>query len=118
MAGGPAPAQPLAEEYAQMLPDLASNHSTAAVRALLAGGVPVNTMGSDGCTALHWACWKGYADLVELLLAHGASLTIEDTTYHATPAGWADHGRHNSSERGDFDRTERLLRAAGAKMDS
>jgi hypothetical protein len=119
IAGGSAPAQPLPEEYPRMLPDLASSHSTAAVRALLAAGVPVDTMGSDGCTALHWACWKGYADLVELLLANGASLTVEDSAYHATPAGWLDHGRENSLERdGDFELTERILRDAGAKMES
>jgi ankyrin repeat protein len=112
------PGGKLPEEYALLLPDLASSHCTAGVRALLAAGVDVNTMGNDGCTALHWACWKGWADIVKLTLEQGASLTIEDTGYHATPAGWLDHGRENSIESGgDFQEVERLLRAAGAKMD-
>jgi len=107
----------LPDEYSTLLPDLASSHCTSGVRALLAAGIDVNTMGHDGCTALHWACWKGYADLVKLLLDHGASLDIEDSAYHATPAGWLDHGRGNSIERGDYELTERILREAGAKIE-
>lgn len=102
-------------EYARLLPDLAGSHCTAAVRALLAAGVPVDTPGEHGATALHWACWKGYADLVRLLLDHGASLTVEDSTFHAPPAGWFDHGRLNCGEGdGDYALTEQVLVAAGA----
>jgi hypothetical protein len=97
------------------LPDLASTHSVAAVRSLLAAGLPVDARGEAGATALHWSCWKGYADLVELLLAHGASLTVEDEEYHATPAGWFGHGVHNCHEDGgDYAAVARLLLAAGA----
>jgi hypothetical protein len=43
-------------------------------------------------------------------------LTAEDTSFHATPAGWLDHGRENSLERdGDYPLVEQLLRAAGAE---
>jgi ankyrin repeat protein len=102
-------------EYARLLPDLAASHCTAAVRALLAAGVPVDTRGEHGGTALHWACWKGYADLVKLLLDHGASLTVEDSAFHAPPAGWFNHGRENCGERdGDYTLTEQLLVDAGA----
>lgn len=105
----------LPAEYARLLPDLASSHCTSAVRALLAAGVPVDSVDESGNTALHWACWKGYADLVKLLLGHGASLTVEDNVFHATPAGWFAHGLENSLERaGDYPRTARLLLAAGA----
>jgi ankyrin repeat protein len=82
-------------DTAALVPDLAMSHSTPAVRALLAAGMPVNARGEMGATALHWACWKGYADLVELLLDHGAALTIEDEQYHGTPPGWFGHGLHN-----------------------
>ncbi len=112
-----APQGTLPEDYARLLPDLASSHSTGAVRGLLAAGVPVDTRGEHGGTALHWACWKGYADLAKLLLDHGASLTVEDFSFHATPVGWLDHGRRNSHECGDFDLTARVLRDAGAKLD-
>ena len=82
----------LPDEYNRLLPELAASHCTSAARALLAAGVPaVDTRGGNGA-ALHWACWKGYADLVKMLMDSGASLTIEDTAFHAPPAGWFSHG--------------------------
>ena len=50
----------------------------------LAAGLPVNARGEHGGTALHWACWKGYADLVKLLLDHHAALDIKDEHSCAT----------------------------------
>jgi ankyrin repeat protein len=99
------------------LPDLVMSRSTTAIRARLAAGVPVDERGEMGATALHWACWKGYADLVELLLDHGASLTIEDEQFHGTPPGWFAHGLHNCNEgAGDYPQVARLLIAAGATI--
>ncbi len=101
----------------RLLTDLASSHRTAAVRALLAAGIPIDSRDSGGATALHWACWKGYADLVKLLLDHGASLTIEDNQFHAPPPGWFDHGLHFCGEGGsDYPQVARLLLAAGAAL--
>ena len=106
-------------EASVSLPDLVMNRHTSAVRALLAKGVDVNTRGDAGGTALHWACWKGYPDLVRLLLDHGASLTIEDDEYHAPPAGWFHHGSTNCTEgTGDYPQIARLLHAAGAFQES
>jgi ankyrin repeat protein len=111
------PQVPLPAEYERLLPELAASHCTSAVRVLLAIGVPVDTPGDYGGTALHWACWKGYADLVKLLIDRGASLTIEDSVFHATPVGWFSHGLHNSLERdGDYPQVAGLLLAAGAKI--
>jgi ankyrin repeat protein len=102
-----------------LLPDLTAGHSTAAVRALLAAGTAVDARGDMGATALHWACWKGCADLVELLLEHGASLTVEDRQFHGTPPGWFGHGVHNCGEGGgDYARVARLLITAGATIPS
>lgn len=101
----------------RLLPDMTMHHRTAAVRALLAAGLPVNGRGEMGATALHWACWKGYADLVELLLERGASLAIEDEQFHGTPPGWFEHGARNCAEcGGDYPRVARLLSAAGATV--
>jgi ankyrin repeat protein len=103
----------------RLLPDLTASHRTEAVRALLVAGIPLDARGEAGGTALHWACWKGYPDLVELLIAHGAPLGIEDTEFHAPPSGWLHHGTQNCGQHdGDFDYAQvaRLLIAAGAPM--
>jgi ankyrin repeat protein len=101
----------------RLLPDFTASHRTAAVRALLAAGLPVDGRGDWGGTALHWACWKGYADIVEILLEHGASLTIEDEQFHGTPPGWFGHGVRNCHEPGgDYPQVARLLIAAGATI--
>lgn len=104
-------------ENEKLLVDLAANRRTAAVRALLACGLPVDSPGPMGETALHWACWKGNADLVELLLAQGAPLTVEDRQFHATPVGWFEHGSENCGEDGgDYEKVAQLLIAAGAEV--
>ena len=97
------------------LPDLAMNHHTSAVERLLATGVDVDTRGDAGGTALHWACWMGFPDLVKLLLDHGASLAIEDHEYHATPVGWFSHGSSNYAG-DDHEGVARVLHAAGAEF--
>jgi len=101
----------------RLLPDLAMSRRISAVRALLAAGFPVDARGEMGATALHWACWKGYADLVKLLLERGASMTIEDQEFQGTPPGWFGHGVHNCDEgTGDYAEVARLLIAAGATI--
>jgi ankyrin repeat protein len=101
----------------RLLPDLAITHRTSGVRALLAAGVAVDSRGEAGGTALHWACWKGYADVVEVLLDNGASLVIEDQQFHAPPSGWLHHGTENCDEPGGkYAQVARLLIAAGDPM--
>ena len=112
-----APETPLPAEYERLLPEFAASHCTAAVRGLLAAGVPVDAPGDHGGTALHWACWKGYADLVKMLLSAGASLTVQDDAFHAPPSGWFTHGLANCGEGdGDYAQVARLLLAAGAML--
>jgi len=104
-------------EYAHLIPHLAAVHNIAAVRGLLAAGLSVNGRGEHGGTALHWACWKGYADLVKLLLDHHASLDIKDQSFQAPPSGWLHHGTQNCGEPGgDYAEVARLLIAAGDPM--
>ena len=45
----------------------------------------VNLLDDDGMTALHWACSKGHADCVRLLLTHGADIEQLERSDGATP---------------------------------
>lgn len=42
-------------------------------------------------TLLHEAARNGHRDLAEWLIAHGADVTIRDSQFNGTPAGWAEH---------------------------
>ncbi|WP_321470241.1 ankyrin repeat domain-containing protein [uncultured Paludibaculum sp.] len=104
-------------ENERLLPDLATGHRTAAVRALLAAGLPVDARGENGATALHWACWRGFGDIARLLLEHGASLAVEDEQFHATPPGWFGHGsRFCDGHDGDYAEVARVLIEYGATI--
>jgi ankyrin repeat protein len=46
---------------------------------------------------LHLAAQNGDLDTIRALLDLGADPTIEDGVYHATPAGWAEHGGHGAA---------------------
>lgn len=67
-------------------------------RALLDAGEDPNRFHPPGmhahATPLHHAALGGHEPVVRLLVERGARLDIEDTIYHATPHGWAEHGGH------------------------
>ena len=42
-------------------------------------------------TALHGAAYNGDLELVRYLVERGADVGIEDCSFHATAAGWAEH---------------------------
>jgi hypothetical protein len=66
------------------------------VRLLLDAGEDPNRYNPVGChshsTPLHQAALAGHADVVRLLVERGARLDSKDILWHATPAGWAQHG--------------------------
>jgi hypothetical protein len=71
------------------------------LRNVLAAGFDVNALGRADApieqgwqTALHTAVEYGNAEMVTLLLEHGADPSIEDARFHATPLGWAEHFGH------------------------
>lgn len=76
---------------------------TAAVRALLAQPVDVNTPEVDGTTALHWAAYKGDLETAQLLLRAGANADARNR-YDVTPLALA-------CGRGDAPIVEALLNA-------
>jgi hypothetical protein len=84
---------------------------TEVVQVLLARGVNVNANppGSHWtATPLHTAAGQGQTVVIELLLRHGADLTLKDARYGGTPADWAQHARGPRKA---------LARAAVALMD-
>ena len=113
LPGAALPAVPA--DGGRLLTDLTGARSVGAVRGLLAMGVPVGARGEHGASALHWACWNGFPELVKILLGAGASVTMEDQQYQGTPAGWTCHGlRFHEGAAGDYAEVARLLLGAGA----
>jgi ankyrin repeat protein len=68
----------------------AENGDIEAVRAILdADESLARQKDKTGATALHYAAFHGRRGLVKLLIERGADINSTDTTFHATPAGWA-----------------------------
>src|SRR5262249_39195332 len=67
----------------------AKKGDVAAVKALLAKGVDVNSKSEYGVTALAFAADKGHLEVVKLLIERKADLNSKDTFYKATPLDWA-----------------------------
>jgi ankyrin repeat protein len=95
-------ANPAADVYrGTALAWAAARGHTASIRRLVALGADPNQPTTFGgpqhaqpATALHLAAQDGHLDAIRTLLELGADRTIEDGIYHATPAGWAEHGGH------------------------
>jgi ankyrin repeat protein len=76
---------------------LAAQHGHAdVVRLLLDAGEDPSRYNPDGyhahSTPLHQAVWSDHANVVRLLVEHGARLDIQDTVHRGTPLDWAIHG--------------------------
>jgi ankyrin repeat protein len=72
----------------------------------------------DGNTALHVASYSGYPALVELLLARGAPVDVNDAVYGTPPVVWALHAwlAERRSNADDYKAVLRLLADAGAAV--
>jgi ankyrin repeat protein len=85
---------------------------------LLAVGFPASAPGGpDGATALHAAAWAGSPVAVQQLLAAGAPLEAQDSTWDATPLDWALVGsgeRPANNLTPDWAQTVQILLDAGA----
>ncbi len=49
---------------------------------------------TSGYTPLHAAGFRGNAEAVAVLMAHGADGTARESRYGGTPAGWANYAKH------------------------
>jgi len=91
-----------------------------AVTLMLDLGIPLETPGDRGATALHAAAYSGSADTVQLLLDRGADIEARDTTWNGTPLDWAAVGsgeRPTSTPEPDWPKTVRILLERGASTD-
>ena len=95
----PAPTDQPVEILGEALTLAAANDRVTVMDHLLAAGVPIDAAPYRGITALHFAIQFGRYDMVEHLLARGASTIVVDDEWNATPATWADVCADDSAER-------------------
>jgi hypothetical protein len=79
----------------------ARNNNLAAVRAMLAAGLPVDGLGQHRATPLHWAAFHGNVEMAREILRYDPPLELTDADFSSTALGWAIHG----SEHGWYCRT-------------
>ena len=82
------------QELNDQLYEAVRRSDPAAVTALLDKGADVNARFRYGATALFKAAERGNVDIVKILLARGADVTVKDTFYGATAMSWALDGGH------------------------
>ena len=85
---------PDSDVAAQALVECAGLREREMLFALIDAGVDVNARRGDGATALHQAAIDGDSELVDALLDRGADLSLRDSVYDGTAAGWAFAGGH------------------------
>ena len=95
----------------------ARNNNPAAVRLMLAAGLPADGRGQHGATPLHWAAFHGNVEMARVILRYDPPLEQSDEDFHGTPLGWAVHGSANGWYRktGNYAATAEALLEAGAK---
>jgi ankyrin repeat protein len=116
LANHPGVVATLSSAYQRQVAHAARNNNTAAVRVMLAAGLPVDTVGQHGATPLHWAAFHGNSEMTRLILEVNPPLEKTDAEFHGTPIGWAIHGSQNGwhCRTGDYPTTVGLLLQAGA----
>jgi hypothetical protein len=79
--------------------------------------MPVSATGQHAATTLHWACWNGNAEMVNLILGYGPELDNRANEYEGTPMDWAIHAsQHGWDPAGDFAGVVEALIAVGASL--
>jgi ankyrin repeat protein len=108
----------LSQAYQRQVAHAARNNNLAAVRIMLAAGLPVDAVGQHHATPLHWAAFHGNASMAREILRYNPPLEQIDGDFKSTPLGWAIHGSENGwyCETGDYGATVQALLDAGAKL--
>jgi len=96
----------------------ARDNNLAAVRLMLAAGLPVDALGQHSATALHWAAFHGNAEMIREILRFHPPLELCDADHRSTPLGWAVHGSEHgwNCKAGDYAATIEALLSAGARL--
>ena len=106
IGGDDSGARKLLEEEPGLIEDPAllmeAANNAAATRLLLALGADPNAPKENGRVPLHEAAWADNAEVVQILLDHGADCEIREREHGATPVGFANHA-------GNFDLRDLLL---------
>jgi ankyrin repeat protein len=90
----PAPAQNAQQELNDQMWEAVRKGDMAMATALLDKGADVNAKFRYGTTALFKAAERGHTDIVKLLIARGADVSVKDTFYGATAMTWALQNSH------------------------
>ena len=108
----------LSAAYRRQVAHAARNNNLAAVRVMLAAGLPVDALGQHRATALHWAAFHGNAEMTREILRYNPPLELTDADFQATPLGWAIHGSEHGwhCRTGNYAATVELLARAGARL--
>lgn len=84
----------LAADPGEDLRQAAMRGDTAAVKALLDAGAPIDAANPYGATALTFACDRGHLEVARLLLDRGADANRKDEFYGSSAIGWAAYNGH------------------------
>jgi len=108
----------LSKAYKRQVAHAARNNNLAAVRIMLAAGLPVDEVGQHQATPLHWSVFHGNAEMAREILRYNPPLEQTDADFKSTPLGWAIHGSQNGwhCETGNYPATVEALLKAGAKL--
>ena len=106
----------LPPEQMRLIADAAWKHNTEAVRLMLDIGFDIEARGSEDSTALNRAAVRGFADLIELLLARGADVTAKNV-HGGDALGACLWGAENfRDENGDYPASVQKLLDGGATL--